>query len=83
MLSPARLLMRGSMNLSQENFKFARLLEGFPALSRWSTCKFLWKPIELVIFQGDGGPDLQPSYGSAHASSSKLSSHTYVFFTLC
>ena len=34
-------------------------------------------------FQGDEGPDPLPSFGSAHSSSLKLSSHTYVFFTLC
>ena len=33
-------------------------------------------------FQGDGGLDSLPSFGSAHASSLKLSSHTYVF-SLC
>ena len=32
-------------------------------------------------FQGEGGPDPLPSFGSAHAFSLKLSSHTYVFFT--
>ena len=37
----------------------------------------------LVIIQGEGGPDPLPSFRSAHASSLKLSSHTYVFFTLC
>ena len=37
----------------------------------------------LVIYQGEGGPDPLPSFGSANASSLKLFSHTYVFFTLC
>ena len=31
----------------------------------------------------DEGPDPLPSFGSAHASSLKLSSRTYAFFTLC
>ena len=35
-----------------------------------------------MIFQGDGGPDPLPSFGSAHASTFLLSSHTYVF-SLC
>ena len=42
--------------------------------------------IEIYItcgFQGDEGPDPLPSFGPAHASSLKLSSRTYVFFTLC
>ena len=34
-------------------------------------------------FQGDEGPDSLPSFGSAHASSLKYSTHTYVCFTLC
>ena len=34
-------------------------------------------------FQGNEGPDPLHSFGSAHASSLKLSSHTYVLFTLC
>ena len=34
-------------------------------------------------FQGHQGPDPLLSLGPAHASSLKLSSHTYVFFTLC
>ena len=51
---------------------------------RYSNCRiYLWKPIELVIFQGEGGPDPLPSFGSSHAFSLKLSSHTYVFFTQC
>ena len=33
--------------------------------------------------QGDQCSDPLPSFGSAHASSFKLSSHTYVFFTVC
>ena len=37
----------------------------------------------LVIYQGEGGPDPLPLFGSAHASSLELSSHIYVFFTLC
>ena len=37
--------------------------------------------IELVIFQGDGDPDPLLSFGSAHASSLNLSSHTNVFLT--
>ena len=34
-------------------------------------------------FQRDEGPDPLPSFGSAHAFSLKLSSHTAVFLTLC
>ena len=34
-------------------------------------------------FQGDEGPDTLSPFGSAHASSLKLYSHTYAFFTLC
>ena len=30
-----------------------------------------------VVFQGDEGPDPLPSFGSPHASTLKLSSHTY------
>ena len=80
MLSPAHLLMCGSRNFCPQNFNFARFWGGGgPAFSRWSTCLFLWKLIELVIFQGDRGPDPLLSFGSAHASSLKLSSHTNVF----
>ena len=31
-----------------------------------------------VVFQGDEGPDPLPSFGSPHASTLKLSSHTSV-----
>ena len=53
---------------------------------RYSNCSIhvnLWTPIELVIFQGEEGPGPLPPFGSAQASSLKLSSHKYVFFTLC
>ena len=33
----------------------------------------------ICDLQGDGGPEPLPSFGSAHASSLKLSSHTYEF----
>ena len=68
MLSPARLLTpRGSKNFCPENFK-CKLLGGDPL--------HLLISVETYIaygFQGDEGPDPLPSFGSAHASSLKLS----------
>ena len=85
MLSPARLLMGGSRNFCLENFKFARFWGGGGG-------SIIFQVVQLLIsmetyitcgFQGDEGSDPLHSFGSAHASSLKLSSHTYVFFTLC
>ena len=82
MLSPARLLMRGSRNFCPENFKFASSGSG----SIFFQVVHLLISMETYVtccFQGDEGPDPLPSFRSAHSSSLKLSSHTYVFFTLC
>ena len=72
-------------------------VQGFLS-GKLQVCKFLgggsiiFQVVHLLIsmetymtcgFQGDEGPDPPPSFGSAHVSSLKLSSHNYVFFTLC
>ena len=69
MLSPARLLTpRGSKIFCPGKLQVCKVLGGDPL--------HLLISVETYIaygFQGDEGPDPLPSFGSAHASSLKLS----------
>ena len=79
MMSPAGLLdfLSGKLHVS-------RFWEGDPLFSRWSTCKFLWKPIYFECgFQGDEGPDPLHSFGSVHASAIKTFFTYLRIFPLC
>ena len=83
MLSPPRLLMRRFRNFGPENFKFARFWEGESIMFK---LVYLLISMETYItcgFKGDEGPNPMSSLESANASSLKLPSYTYVFFTLC
>ena len=78
MLSLARLLMRGSGKL-----QVYKVLGGGSITFQVVHLLFSMETFITCGFQGDEGPDPMPLFGSAHASSLKLCSHTYVFFTLC
>ena len=53
MLSPARLLMRGSRNFCPENFKFARFWEGDPLFIGGPLANFYGNLFNLnVVFKG-------------------------------
>ena len=85
MLSPAHLLMRGSRNFLSAKLQVCKVLGGgfiifqvvHLLISAETYINF------NVVFQKDEGPYPLRSFGYAHRSSLKLSSHTFVFFTLC
>ena len=68
----------------QEFLSFARFWEGVHYFPGGPLANFYGNLYKLnVVFKGVEGPEPLSSFGSAHASSLKFSSHTFVFFTLC